>query len=141
MKYLTIKCDGINSISSQYYSGEIEIELENPDYQFIQDLEADLLLRNGLDWETFVKEIDKDDLCEFLTNYYGFKIIEEQQIIIAVLSYLGEPTSHEILPGIVRLGYEVKMACRAYMSDLNKLNKRVGNEKINSSKYKIKWLG
>ena len=59
MKTLTIKCDGINSISTQYYSGEIEIELENPDYQFIQDLEADLLLRNGLDWETFVKEIDK----------------------------------------------------------------------------------
>ncbi len=33
------------------------------------------------------------------------------------------------------------MACRSNMSDLNKLNKRVGNEKINSSKYKIKWLG
>ena len=78
MKYLTIKCDGITSISSQYYSGEIEIELENPDYQFIQNLEADLLLRNGLDWETFVKEIDKDDLCEFLTNYYGLKITAEQ---------------------------------------------------------------
>ena len=77
MKYLTIKCDGITSISTQYYSGEIKIELENPDYQFIQDLDADLLLRNGLDWETFVKEIDKDDLCEFLTNYYGFKIIAE----------------------------------------------------------------
>jgi len=77
MKYLTIKCDGITSISSQYHSGEIEIELENPDYQFIQDLDADLLLRNGLDWEKFVKEIDKDDLCEFLTNYYGFKIIAE----------------------------------------------------------------
>ena len=124
MKYLTIKCDGINSISTQYYSGEIEIELENPDYQFIQDLDADLLLRNGLDWETFVKEIDKDDLCEFLTNYYGFKIITEQYNVIAVLSYLGEPTSHEILSGIVRLGYEVKMSCRSNMSDMNKLNKR-----------------
>ena len=125
MKYLTIKCDGINSISSQYYSGEIEIELENPDYQFIQDLEADLLLRNGLDWETFVKEIDKDDLCEFLTNYYDWKIIAEQQIIIAVLSYLGSSTSHEILQGIVRLGLRVKMPCRSNMSDLNKLNKRI----------------
>ena len=122
MKYLTIKCDGINSISTQYYSGEIEIELENPDYQFIQDLGADLLLRNGLDWETFVKEIDKDDLCEFLTNYYGFKIIAEQYNVIAVLSYLGEPTSHEILQGIVRLGYVIKMACRSNMSALNKLN-------------------
>ncbi len=77
MKYLTIKCDGINSISTQYYSGEIEIELENPDYQFIQNLEADLLLRNGLDWEAFVQEIDKDDLYEFLTNYYDWKIIAE----------------------------------------------------------------
>ena len=122
MKYLTIKCDGINSISTQYYSGEIEIELENPDYQFIQDLEANLLLRNGLDWETFVKEIDKDDLCEFLTNYYGFKIIAEQYNVIAVLSYLGEPTSHKILQGIVRLGYAVKMACSSNMSDMNKLN-------------------
>ena len=124
MKTLTIKCDGINSISTQYYSGEIEIELENPDYQFIQDLDADLLLRNGLDWEAFVKGIDKDDLCEFLTNYYGFKIIAEQYNGIVVLSYLGEATSHEILSGIVRLGCEVKMACRACMSDMNKLNKR-----------------
>ena len=80
MKYLTIKCDGITSISSQYYSGEIEIELENPDYQFIQDLEADLLLRNGLDWETFVKEIDKDDLCEFLSDYYGLIITAEEDL-------------------------------------------------------------
>ena len=134
MKTLTIKCDGINSISTQYYSGEIEIELENPDYQFIQDLESDLLLRNGLDWETFVKEIDKDDLCEFLTNYYGFKIIAEQLNVIVVLSYLGEPTSHEILQGIVRLGYEVKMACSSNMSDMNKLNKRIEDGPTNYKK-------
>ena len=134
MKYLTIKCDGINSISTQYYSGEIEIELENPDYQFIQDLEADLLLRNGLDWETFVKEIDKDDLCEFLTNYYDWKIIAEQLNVIAVLSYLGEPTSHEILQGIVRLGLRVKMPCRSNMSDLININKGLEKCKKYSSK-------
>ena len=67
--------------------------------------------------------------------------LQQSKYRIAVLSYLGEPTSQEILQGIVRLGYEVKMACRSNMSDMNKLNKRVGNEKINSSKYKIKWLG
>ena len=89
MKTLTIKCDGINSISTQYYSGEIEIELKNPDYQFIQNLEADLLLRNGLDWETFVKEIDKDDLCEFLTGDINEAVAAEKNYDIVIFGAAG----------------------------------------------------
>lgn len=54
--------------------------------------------------------------------------------MIAVLSYLGEPTSHEILLGIVRLGLTVKVACRSNMSAINKLNKRIRNARNNQAK-------
>ena len=74
MKYLTIKCDGINSISSQYYSGEIEIELENVDLaSLLLKLDVEEIVRNS-DMYAVLDYLDTDMLKEYIAERFGVNI-------------------------------------------------------------------
>ena len=74
MKYLTIKCDGITSISSQYYSGEIEIELENVDLaSLLLKLDVEEIVRNS-DMYAILDSLDIDMLKEYIAERFGVNI-------------------------------------------------------------------
>ena len=74
MKYLTIKCDGITSISSQYYSGEIEIELENVDLaSLLLKLDVEEIVRNS-DMYAVLDYLDTDMLKEYIAERFGVNI-------------------------------------------------------------------
>lgn len=74
MKYLTIKCDGITSISSQYYSGEIEIELENVDLtSLLLKLDVEVIVRNS-DMYAVLDYLDTDMLKEYIAERFGVNI-------------------------------------------------------------------
>ena len=73
MKTLTIKCDGINSISTQYYSGEIEIELENIDLSFIFNLEPGEVARN-CDLQKVLDYLDDDYLQQYVAERFNIII-------------------------------------------------------------------
>ena len=87
--YTKVSCDRVTEISVNSYK-EVELELENVDL-------GSLLL--GLDVETIVRNSDIYAVLDYLDidmlKEYIAKIWSKYRI--AVLSYLGEPTSHEIL--------------------------------------------
>ena len=70
MKILTIICDGITSISTQYYSGEIEIELENIDLSFIFNLEPEEVAHN-CDLHRVLDYLDEDFLRDYVAERFN----------------------------------------------------------------------